>query len=159
MINQWLKRWAIPAEAEAELRQLLLQPTTVMKAASSSEAGVQQDLRLKCKGRLWRNNVGVLFDERGTPIRYGLANDSRRVNEKIKSSDLIGITPLTFGGVTVGVFTAIEAKRSSWKYKGTARETAQLKYLNLVRGLGGIGTFAASFSDYNNAIQEYIKQW
>ena len=44
--------------------------------------------------RLWRNNVGVLKDERGVPIRFGLANTSKAVNGELKSGDLIGIRPV-----------------------------------------------------------------
>lgn len=159
MIDQWLKRWGVPPAGAKELRQILAQPTVTAGGGSGSEAGVQQSIRLQCAGRLWRNNVGVLMDDRGIPVRYGLANDSSRVNRSIKSSDLIGITPITLGGVTVGVFTAIEVKGPSWKYRGTEREVAQLKYINLAQSLGGIGVFATSLQDYTTAIQEFKKQW
>ena len=45
-------------------------------------------------------------------------------------------------GHTVGQFVAREVKRTNWKYKGTAREDAQGKYLELVLSLGGDAAFA-----------------
>ena len=40
---------------------------------------------------LWRNNVGAVKTSDGRMIRFGLANDSHKMNQHIKSSDLIGI--------------------------------------------------------------------
>jgi len=119
-----------------------------------SEAAIQQRLRLwasKQGARLWRNNVGVLKDERGVPVRYGLANESKGMNTNLKSSDLIGITPVIITqemvGSTLGIFTAYECKAESWKYTGTKRETAQLKFIELVRFLGGYAGFINSVVD------------
>jgi hypothetical protein len=94
---------------------------------------------------LWRNNVGACFDERGNFIRYGLANETKQMNDHIKSSDLIGIKPVVITqemvGQTIGQFIAIETKRSGWVYKGKEREVAQLRFINLVKGLGGEAGF------------------
>jgi len=113
-----------------------------------SEQAVQQALQLKASkmgARLWRNNVGVLFDDRGVPIRYGLCNETSQENKNLKSSDLIGITPVTITpdmvGRTVGVFTAYECKKEGWYYTGNNREKAQLAFINLVQQLGGRGGF------------------
>ena len=121
---------------------------------SMSESAIQQRLRLwasKRGVRLWRNNVGVLKDERGVPVRYGLANDSKGMNQSLKSSDLIGITPVIITpemvGQTLGVFTSYECKSEGWKYKGTDREVAQHKWLMLVEQLGGISGFINSVVD------------
>jgi hypothetical protein len=98
-------------------------------------------------GVLWRNNSGAARDTTGRVIRYGLGNDSARLNETFKSSDLIGVTPVRVGlehfGRCLGVFTAVEAKRLGWTYSGTDREAAQLRFINAVRALGGFAGFAA----------------
>jgi len=114
-----------------------------------TEAMVQQKIRLQWSekgGRIWRNNVGAATDDNDRHIRYGLANDSARLNRKLKSSDLIGILPMVITqemvGRTAGIFTSIEVKKSGWRYKGTDRERAQLAWLRLILGLGGISGFS-----------------
>ena len=96
---------------------------------------------------LWRNNVGALQADNGQWVRYGLANDSAAMNERLKSSDLVGIEPLIITpdmvGRVVGRFVAIEVKRSGWSYRGTGREVAQNRFLELVNGRGGSGRFVS----------------
>ena len=56
-----------------------------------AESRVQSIARLAASElgwRVFRNNVGVLRDDRGVPVRFGLANDSKSLNEQIKSGDL-----------------------------------------------------------------------
>ena len=70
-----------------------------------NESTIQAKVRLdasKLGWRLWRNNVGVLMDSRGVPVRFGLANDSAGVNKIIKSADLIGIRPVIITQDMVG---------------------------------------------------------
>lgn len=119
-----------------------------------SEATVMQQVRLEASGRgarLFRNNNGAAVDKDGRHIRYGLGNESKQINQVIKSSDLIGITPLVITpdmvGKTIGVFTAIEVKRSSWKYTGTDREKAQKAFIDIIKNLGGFAQFAADQGD------------
>jgi hypothetical protein len=103
-----------------------------------SETAVQAEARLvasKAGHRLWRNNVGALLDDRGVPVRYGLCNDSKAVNDKFKSSDLIGIEAGT------GRFLSFECKPSGWRYTGTEREQAQLAWIGLINSLGGRARF------------------
>lgn len=101
--------------------------------------------------RMWRNNLGAYFDERGNFIRYGLANDSAAVNKQFKSGDLIGITPMLITqemvGLTVGVFTSLEVKRPGWKFSGKGREAAQKTWIDLVQSLGGIARFISNAED------------
>lgn len=85
--------------------------------------------------RLFRNNSGALLDKRGIPVRFGLANESKAMNLKLKSSDLIGIYRKT------GQFTAFECKEPDWKYTGTEREVAQKAFIDLVLKDGGIAAF------------------
>jgi hypothetical protein len=149
-LYQWLHRWGIPAAALYDLRTVLgLDGGHVMPAVGNSEAAVQAAVRLEAaqKGvRLWRNNVGVLKDERGVPVRYGLANDSHAVNKNFKSADLIGIRPIVIQpahvGHTIGQFVSREIKRPDWKYKGDEREEAQLRWAQMVLALGGDAGFA-----------------
>lgn len=113
-----------------------------------SEATIQKKIRLAYANNgvtLWRNNVGACQDASGNFIRYGLANESKQMNDNIKSSDLIGIKPIVITqdmvGATIGQFVAIETKRPGWKYTGTDREKAQLKFIELVKRLGGDAGF------------------
>ena len=113
------------------------------------ETDIQAAIRLAASQQghvLWRNNSGVLRDERGVPVRFGLCNDSAQLNNHAKSSDLIGIKTVLITpemvGQTVGVFWAVEVKRAGWKYKGTDREIAQLRFIEAVRGMGGYAHFS-----------------
>ena len=147
-LTQWAARHRVSAAAVTELTALLAGAPPVPQPPGdlTSEAGVQQMRRLVTAqrgGRLWRNNVGVTQDEGGRVIRYGLANESAQMNRSIKSSDLIGITPVICPcGHRYGVFTAEECKRPGWHLTpGDQRGQAQLRYLQLVMSLGGIGRF------------------
>lgn len=126
-----------------------------------SESAVEDRVRLlapQLGGVLWRNNVGAYKDDTGRQIRYGLVNDSAKVNRKIKSSDLIGVMPLVIRpehvGRTLGLFVAVECKREGWQYGVTGgvrdaeREAAQLKFLELVHEFGGLACFAANAEDF-----------
>jgi hypothetical protein len=120
-----------------------------------SEAAVEDRIRIaapKLGVTLWRNNVGVLKDADGRPIRFGLCNDSSKLNKHIKSSDLIGITPMLIErhhvGRTLGIFTAIEVKREGWWWKGNAHEEAQHAFLKLVVAAGGSAMFARCEDDF-----------
>lgn len=115
-----------------------------------SEQAVQSSIRLAAAQAgltLWRNQSGACYDESGRLIRYGLANDSAQLNKRIKSSDLIGITPVNVGGRILGVFTAIEVKHAGWKGPSNDRERAQAEFIRLVREKGGIAGFATSVED------------
>ena len=70
---------------------------------------------------IFRNNVGVLKNAAGIPIKFGLC---------VGSSDLIGLTP-------AGKFLAVEIKTS----KGRAT-TEQLRFIEAVRSRGGIAGIA-----------------
>ena len=150
ILSEWAKRWGVHPAAIVELKHLIgLGAGPPIPPRGNTEVVNQQKVRMKaCKrgARLWRNNVGVLYDEKGRPVRFGLANDSASMNKQVKSSDLIGITPhkitLEDVGKTVGIFTSIEAKRDTWKYTGTAREVAQYTWIKLVISLGGIAKFS-----------------
>lgn len=116
-----------------------------------NEAELMTIIRLEAtrKGvRLWRNNVGVMQDTTGRPIRYGLANDSSALNAILKSSDLIGIRPVIITqemvGLKVGQFVAREIKSTNWIYKDTTREKAQKAFIDLINSMGGDASFCNS---------------
>jgi hypothetical protein len=116
-----------------------------------SESHILNLIRLKAAKKnihLWRNNVGATYTQRGDFIRYGLANDSKQINDKIKSSDLIGIKPVIITedmiGDLIGQFICREVKHSGWKFTGTPREIAQLNWIELILSLGGDAAFATS---------------
>jgi len=150
-LYSWALRHGIPAEAIDDLRQQfgLDQPTAPPVAGNpTTEEGVSAHVRLayaRAGCMLWRNNLGAMQDDNGRVVRYGLCNDSKAINTKIKSSDLIGITPVVVTqamvGSTVGVFISIECKKPGWKYTGTDHEQAQLKWIEIVVGAGGYGHF------------------
>jgi hypothetical protein len=150
MLSEWAIRWQISYAALEDLRQRMGQINTDPPLiVGQSESAVQSLVRLEASRlgkRLWRNNVGAGVLDNGSFIRWGLANDSDRLNQQIKSSDLIGISPVVITsahvGHTLGVFMAREVKEAGWQYSGTAREKAQLRWLELINSLGGDAMFA-----------------
>ena len=147
-LYEWARAWSVPFEAVEDLRVRLSMDRTAT-VGTGSEAAAQSDVRLEAAGAgciLWRNNVGATKTAEGSWIRYGLCNDSKALNTRIKSSDLVGIRPLTIGpehvGTVVGQFIAREVKRPGWSYSGSARERGQLRFLEMVLGYGGDAAFA-----------------
>lgn len=124
------------------------------------ESAVQQRIRLEAAYsglEMFRNNVGVLTDINGRPVRYGLANDTAQLNKAIKSSDLIGVTPVfvtpDMVGRVLGVFTAVECKESNWTFKPSdERAVAQAAFHDIVRRAGGFAGFATSVEDFRKIV-------
>lgn len=144
-IHEWARRHGLSHATLSELAQIMgVESTEHVSGGSTSEARVQDLARLtasKMGWRLFRNNVGVLKDERGIPVRYGLCNDTPTMNKRVKSSDLIGLRPVIITpdmvGTTLGQFVAREIKKEGWKYKGNEHEQAQLRFGEIVTSLGG----------------------
>ena len=151
-LHDWAHRWAVPPEAVADLlRTLNAEPAPVPPPVSArSEAWAQSLVRIEAAAKgcvLWRNNVGVLRDDRGVPVRFGLANDSPMLNAKLKSADLVGIKPLRITpdmvGRTVGQFLSREIKRPGWVFNPRdGHEAAQMNWALRVCALGGDAGFA-----------------
>lgn len=149
-LYEWAARHRIPFDALRELQALFLAPLSEMPPIPEgmSETAASQRVRIEAaqKGaRLWRNNVGAAVDEHGNYFRFGLANDSAAVNNKIKSSDLIGIRPIVIEprhvGSVIGQFLSREVKAPGWTWSATEREQAQLRWLQLVAAFGGDACF------------------
>lgn len=127
-----------------------------------SETTQQTQIRLAASQmgmHLWRNNNGACYDQNGRLIRYGLGNDSKRINEQFKSSDLIGIMPVVINqemvGKTIGIFIAVECKSLDWNYKiTTKREIAQQNFIDLVNSQGGLAGFATNNQDLYRIISK-----
>ena len=153
-ITEWARTWAVSDAALADLqaRMGLLDHRPAPSLGGSSEAAVQAGVRVEASRlgmRVWRNNVGVVSDPaNNVHIRYGLANDSKAVNEKIKSGDLIGIRPRLIQpqdvGHLIGQFVSFECKESAWFYspnRNDPREKAQFAWAALITSLGGDARF------------------
>ena len=141
MIHTWAARWNIPPAAIAELSALLGAATQPdhQTAAPGSEAAVQNAVRMEAARRgmrLWRNNTGA-GEVDGRMLRWGLCNESVKINSVVKSSDLIGIAP-------DGKFLAYEIKRPGWHYTDTDRERAQLAFITFINSMGGRAAFITS---------------
>lgn len=112
---------------------------------NAPEANIQNQVRLEASRQgwyLWRNNVGAGKLENGSFVRFGLANDSKAVNDHIKSGDLIGIKPVLITqamvGTVIGQFVSRECKRKGWKFSANnARDVAQARWADLILILGG----------------------
>ena len=150
LLHTWAARWNIPPAALIDLRNRLIADISVpMDPATTSETAVQSTVRLEASRRgclLFRNNVGAGLMDTGSFVRFGLANDSAQLNARLKSADLIGIRPIVVTpcmvGRTVGVFLSREIKAAGWKYRGTEREQAQLRWAELILSMGGDAAFA-----------------
>ena len=151
-LDAWAAAWGIPPAAVADLRARMhvaaADPAVAVTGTPGSEARQQSLVRLdaaKCGVWLTRNNVGALLDERGVPVRYGLANESKEQNKAVKSADLIGIRPMLIGpqhmGTVIGQFVSREVKHEGWRYKGDKHEIAQLAWANFVLSKGGDAAF------------------
>jgi len=151
-IHEWALRHGVPFAAVQDLLAMMGAADAQFApgdAIGESETAVQNSLRLEMSrkgGRLWRNNVGAGKLENGQFIRWGIANDSKQMNETIKSSDLIGIRPELITpdhvGRRMGIFVAREVKPMGWRFTGSGRENAQLAFIKLITSLGGDAKFA-----------------
>jgi hypothetical protein len=146
---EWAEHWKIPAEAIAELCLTCLHEGP--RENKDDEGVVQAEIRLKAGrtaflpwGRqtyLFRNNRGAGQLKNGSFVRWGLANDSKPLGERIKSGDLIGweqilITQADVGRV-ISQFLSVEVKRRDWKFAASAEECAQVQWASIVNAQGG----------------------
>ena len=165
-LETWAATYNIGQDAMHALQAILTAPIgshDMGEYEKNSETFVQNALRVTASSRehtyLWRNNVGAVLTPSGQ-LRYGLCNESKKINQRFKSSDLIGITPITVTpemvGLRLGVFTAIEVKKAQWKPgEDTQRERAQLRYINTCRAAGAFAFFCNDVLHY----QQLLDYW
>lgn len=129
-------------------------------ARTMTESAVQSHIRDRAPYLgvgLWRNNNGACQDATGRMIRYGLGNDSVKLNKVWKSSDLIGILPVTIQpwhvGRVAGLFLAVEVKREDWTGHMGDHERAQAAFIQTVRDKGGVGYFARSVAEFEAGLR------
>lgn len=150
-IEAWAQRWGVPPQALAELGAYLTADAPKLappRAVPRSEADIVALARLngsRAGMRLWRNNNGATYDGQGRFIRYGLANESERLNKALKSPDLVGwrtvVIDVAHVGRPMAQFVGIECKAPGWRYRGDGREVAQQKFLTLIETAGGHARF------------------
>jgi hypothetical protein len=94
---------------------------------------------------LYRNNSGVSREEH-RHVRFGLGNDSAKINKVWKSTDLVGIGPN-------GRALWVEMKQPAWVWKGTEHEVAQANAINDINSRGGIAFFCTSADEFEKIIK------
>ena len=119
---------------------------------SASESNIQSRTRLAAvakRWRLWRNQRGAGKMESGNFVRFGLANDTKALGDKLKSGDLIGWRPVIITpdmvGKMIAQFVSVEIKAEDWtpppidtKDQAAA---AQYRWAELVNREGGYAVF------------------
>jgi hypothetical protein len=155
----WAQKHKIGQDAMLDLLRVLDPPSTgIDSGKAGTEAAVQADIRVQAARlgcALWRNNSGSLQDATGRWVRFGVGNDSKRINEVWKSPDLVGINPVRIGlehvGSVIGQFWGVEVKEPGWKFNPKdAHQVAQQNCLRTINGLGGRGQFAQNVKDLWN---------
>ncbi len=147
-LADWASRWGIP---DAAIRELAGVPSLELIAppGGTSEAHVQVAVRLEAARagwHVWRNNRGAFKDETGRLIRYGLANDSKQLGDKLKSADLVGWKTHMVTSDDVGKKFAVpvsrECKPVGWRFNPKdPREVAQMRWHLMVLAAGGDSAF------------------
>lgn len=151
LMQDWAAIWGVPPEALEDLANrvtVALEPEHAV-AAGKSEAYTQSLVRLAAPIAgyvLTRNNVGVLTDKTGRPVRYGLFNESKSLNETIKSPDLIGWRSITITpdmvGRNIAQFVGRECKREGWTFNpNDEHEKAQKRCIDMINAAGGDARF------------------
>lgn len=137
-------------------------------ATPESRASQAVALRASAWGsRLFRNNSGVLPDPNtGRPVRFGLGNESAKINKEMKSSDYIGWTSVVITpemvGKQIAVVTALEVKAVGFKpkqeYRDGSREKAQNKFIQLIISAGGISGFCWDEQSVDQIIRNFYEK-
>ena len=126
-----------------------------------SEAAVSAEITMELSrrgSRVFRNNSGAVTTDDGRHVRFGLGNISAKINKSVKSSDLIGITPVIITqdmvGKQLGVMLSIEVKNSTWKRDtNDPHQNAQQKWIDIIKSLGGIGGFVSDIDQLDELLK------
>lgn len=179
--QEWQTRYP---EAAAALASVVFAPVDAPNN-SLTEQAVQQECRFLGAGQgMWllRNNSGAFTDKVKLPpgvprspanilaaivkkykgLRWGLGNDSSKINAVMKSPDLVGgtefIIPPHWVGRKVCVATFIEVKDPDWSYNPKdAHQAAQAACMNKVIAMGGLAGFVTNAAQLEVMKQEYMK--
>lgn len=133
----------------------------------SPEEKANQDVRLRVTSwgmRMFRNNSGVLMNPNGVPVRFGLGNESKKINKVLKSPDLVGVYELEITpemvGKKVAVFSGIEVKKKGFKekenYNENSREFGQNNFIKLIKKFGGLAGFASCKEDVDRILNDFL---
>lgn len=122
-------------------------------------------IRLEASKRgiyLFRNNSGAFHATDGRFVRFGLANDSERINKNLKSGDLIGFIPVTITpemvGEKIAIFASIEIKKYDHEIKSnSSRVKAQKAWVELVKCNGGFSIMTNSLDNFLSELYVYKK--
>lgn len=136
---------------------------------ATPEGYASQEVRKRAsqwKARIFRNNSGVLTDKSGRPVRFGLGNESSKVNKEFKTGDYVGWFPVTITpdmvGKTIAVFANIECKAVGFTvkldYNANSREYAQDKFNKLVINQGGIAGFAWDWQSVDKLVNDFYER-
>lgn len=145
-IIEWALKWKIPPDALKELGHtcIHLGEYEGEREDKSLEGEIQRGIRLEAARAdklLFRNNRGAGKMESGNFVRYGLANDSKKLGDAVKSADLVGIEKVLItpemAGTYVGRFLSVEVKAGNWRYAGTPEEVAQVRWATAINAYGG----------------------
>jgi len=152
MIEGWFRKYNIPFEAQVELRMMFVShPRDDESPADGTEGDVQNLIRIHAAeigDILWRNNSGAMTDEEGNFVRFGLGNDSTKLNKVYKSPDLVGLRK-------DGKPLFIEVKKPGWRWTGSEHEKGQLNFLTHAASRGALCGFAQSVDDYLSIRNRY----
>lgn len=157
MIETWIQRWQIPPQCLAELQALFIpHPRDDDDPAKGTEGDVQNLIRCAAADMghvLWRNNSGAATTDTGSFIRFGLGNDSKKLNKVYKSPDLVGIRR-AIGNLPLRPML-IEVKEPGWKFTGSEREKGQLNFMTHAASFGALCGFCQSVDDFRNIANTY----
>ncbi len=134
---------------------------------ATKEAKASHAVRERCSAwgmRLFRNNSGVLMNDVGIPVRFGLGNESSRTNKELKTGDYVGWTPVAITPEMVGkvipVFTNVEVKANGFLkkdvYNKNSREYGQDNFNRLVVKYGGIAAFVSNAAEVDQLVNNFF---